>query len=271
MRTSLSFTGAGGVHPISPRAWRVLRIAALVVPALLGLAWAFTGRPVGQSDAYHRFVDHAAALGVPNGLNVLSNAGFAAAGLLGLWRVRRAAPADRWSWATFFVAVGLTSLGSAWYHLAPSNDRLVWDRLPMAIAFMSLLAALVGERVDGRAGAVLRWPLVLAGVASVVSWHLGERAGAGNLKPYLVVQFYPLLAVPLLLLLFPDRRARAWPYLVALAAYLAAKVAEVEDGAVLHATGLLSGHTLKHLLAAAAVGALAWAPRPGAGAARREA
>jgi len=265
VRTSLSWTGAGGVHPLSPRAARVVRIAALVVPALAGLAWAFTGRPVGQPDGYHRFVDHAALLGVPNGLNVLSNAAFAAAGLLGLWRLRRAAPAGRWSWLTFFAAVGLTSLGSAWYHLAPSNDRLVWDRLPMAAAFMSLLAALVGERIDRRAGALLRWPLVLAGVASVVAWHLGERAGAGNLKPYLVVQFYPLLAVPLLLVLFPDGRARAWPYLLALAAYLAAKVAEVEDGAVLQAVGLLSGHTLKHLLAATAVGALAWAPRPDGG------
>lgn len=222
MRTSLSVPGAGGAHPLTPGADRALRIAALVVPALAGLAWAFTGKPLGQSAGYHRFVDHAALLGVPNGLDVLSNAGFAAAGLLGLWRLRRAAPASRWSWTTFFLAVGLTSLGSAWYHLAPSNDRLVWDRLPMAVAFTSLLAALVGERIDRRAGAALLWPLELAGVASVVSWHLGERAGAGNLKPYLVVQFYPLLAVPLLLLLFPDHRARAWPYLLALAAYLAA-------------------------------------------------
>jgi hypothetical protein len=102
-------------------------------------------------------------------------------------------------------------------------------------------------------------------VASVAAWRLGDAAGAGDLKPYLLVQFYPLLAVPLLLVLFPGGRTGPWPYLLALAAYLAAKVAEAEDGAVLQAVGLFSGHTLKHLLAAAAVGALAWAPQAASG------
>lgn len=240
------------------RAWRV---ALLVVIAVVGLVWALSGVSAQNPD-YHHFVDTRVVAGVRNGVNVLTNAAFVVAGVLGLLRLRRSPPAEgsgRASFAVFFVAVALTSLGSAWYHLDPTDQRLVWDRLPMAVGFMSLLSALVGERIDRRAGAALLAPLVAAGIASVAWW-----AWSGNLRPYLLVQFYPLVALPLVLVLFPDHRARTWPYLVAIAAYVVAKVAEVEDRAVFDALGVVSGHGLKHLLAALGVGALAWAPRPAA-------
>ncbi|HET9685071.1 MAG TPA: hypothetical protein VFP15_13280, partial [Gemmatimonadaceae bacterium] len=126
------------------------------------------------------------------------------------------------------------------------------------VAFMALLAALITERLDARAGVVVLPGLLLAGIASVAAWWWSERAGAGDLRPYLIVQFYPLLAVPLVLALFPARCSRSWPWLIALSCYVLAKVAEVEDGLIFRRLGLVSGHTVKHLLAAGGIGALVW-------------
>jgi hypothetical protein len=120
-----------------------------------------------------------------------------------------------------------------------------------------LLAATVAERVGPRIGARLLGPMLLAGIAAVLFWAASERAGAGDLHPYVVVQFFPLLAIPLLLALYPPRYSNGWLYLFALGLYALAKVAELSDAAIFHATGWVSGHTLKHLLAAAAAGMLA--------------
>ena len=142
---------------------------------------------------------------------------------------------------------------AAYYHLAPDNGRLVWDRLPMTLAFMGLFAAMIGERAGVRAGAWLLGPLVWLGFVSVLSWHLGERRGAGDLRLYGFVQFYPLLTIPLLIWLFPARYTHGGYVLVALGWYLLAKGLEVGfvDHAVYDATQFVSGHTLKHLAAAA--------------------
>jgi hypothetical protein len=253
------------------RAGRLALLLGLLVAGALFLARL---PPLPQPPAYLDFADGRTLLGVPRALDVLSNLPFAAVGLLGLWllglgagrpRVALRDPRERAPWLAFFAGVALTSLGSAWFHLDPSLDRLVWDRLPMTIGFMGLLAALVAERIDARAGARLLWPLLLAGAASVAWWWGTEQVGRGDLRPYYLVQFYPLAAVPLVLTLFP-RPARAprrpggeaGPWLLALLAYGLAKLAEAEDGALLAIGGVLGGHTLKHLLAAAGVGCLAW-------------
>jgi hypothetical protein len=152
----------------------------------------------------------------------------------------------------FFLGIASTSAGSSWYHLAPDNARLVWDRLPMTIAFMALFAAMISERIDLRAG--LRWlvPLLLVGLASVLYWHWTEQSGAGDLRPYAAVQFFPLLAIPLLLLLFPARYTRTGDIWVALAWYALAKLFEELDGPIYDLSArIVSGHTLKHLAAAA--------------------
>jgi hypothetical protein len=218
---------------------------------------------IPQDPAYHLFADARSVLGVPGGLNVLSNIAFAVVALAGLRLLVRGGAVvrergERSAWIVFFVGVGLTSLGSTWYHLAPSNDTLVWDRLPMAVAFLALLAATVAERVGPELGARLLGPMVLVGIGGVLFWAGTERAGTGDLRPYVLVQFFPLIAIPLLLLLYQPRYSHGWHYLVVLGLYALAKVAEVTDAAILRVTGWVSGHTLKHLLAAAAVGTLAW-------------
>jgi len=241
----------------------IWRVGLLLASAVAATVVAFAGPRRPQPKDYFGFVDERAMAGIPNALNVLSNLAFMVVGLAGLAatlgkRAHLRDARERAPWAVFFSGVVLTSAGSAWFHLAPSIASLVWDRLPMAIGFMGLLAALVTERVDAAWGRKLLWPLVGAGVSSVLYWYLTELAGVGDLRPYFLVQFYPLVALPLLLLLFPARYTGSWFYLAALVAYMLAKVAEVRDGALYALGGVVSGHTLKHFLAAAGIGAIAW-------------
>ena len=235
---------------------RTTRASLFALVTVVVGVWTALRPRFGQDPSYHRFADTRPLLGVPNASDVLSNLAFAAVGIAALLFLARRPDAfvdrrERLPWVVLFVGVALTSVGSAWYHLAPDNARLVWDRLPMTLAFMGLFAALLVERVSLRLGLALLPALLLAGLTSVAYWHVTETAGRGDLRPYFLVQFYPLLAIPLLLAVFPARYTGATNLVVALAFYLAAKVVESYDAAIYGLGGLVSGHTLKHLLAAA--------------------
>jgi len=158
---------------------------------------------------------------------------------------------ERWPFLVLFLGVLLTAFGSSWYHLDPNNDRLVWDRMPMTIAFMGFFANTIGERIGPRAGLWLLLPLVGLGVASVVNWHITELRDAGDLRLYGFVQFYPLVTIPLMLYFFPPRYTRAADVLIVLAWYLLAKVLEIGpvDHGIYNLGNVVSGHTLKHLAA----------------------
>jgi hypothetical protein len=245
-----------------PPADREVRILGFVSLGIVALGSVFCLPPIAQDPGYHAFADDRTMLGVPNFLNVASNLPFLAVGVLGLALLLRrdavgpAGPvrerAERWPLQVLFAGVALAAFGSAYYHLAPDNDRLVWDRLPMTVAFMGLFASIIGERIGVRAGTWLLGPLVWLGFASVINWHMGERRDAGDLRLYGFVQFYPLLAIPLLLWLFPARYTCSGYVFVALGWYLLAKVLETGpvDHGLFNLGGVLSGHTLKHLSAA---------------------
>jgi hypothetical protein len=244
-------------------AWRH---AALVFAALACVAIAFAGAPLPQPLDYHHFADTRTLLGVPNAMNVLSNVPFAFVGIAGLIVVVRIRafgdPIERWSYLVLFSGVTLTAFGSSWYHLAPDNDRLVWDRLPMAIGFMGLLTAVVAERVSARAAVWLFVPLLVLGCGSVLYWHWTERRSAGDLRPYLVVQFGSLIVILLILGLYRARYSRTVYLVAGLAAYAAAKGLELADRPIFDAGRLISGHTLKHVAAAAGVACLVSMLRP---------
>jgi len=198
-------------------------------------------------------------MGIPNAGNVLSNVFFLLPGVIGLalfggGKSRRdfLDPRERTAWVLFFAGVTLTAFGSSYYHLAPDDDRLFWDRLPMTLAFLSLFAAVIGERLDVTLGSRLLRPLLLLGAASVILWRLTERTGHGDLRLYGLVQFYPLAAIPLLILLFPPRYSGTILLWAVLGAYAVALLFEVWDGPVLRWTGVISGHGMKHVAAAAA-------------------
>ena len=227
--------------------------------AVLAGTGAFLIPPIPQDPAYHRLADARGWLGIPNTLNVLSNVGFVLVGVLGLGFLKSdgAAPAfrepgERWPYAVFFAGLFLTGIGSAYYHWAPGNPRLAWDRLPLAITLVGLLDAVIAERFGVRAALRLLGPLAALAALSVGYWALTEQRGAGDLRPYALVQFYPLVAIPLMIWLLPPRYTGSAGLLAAAGIYALAKVPELADAWVLSTTRVVSGHTLKHLLAALA-------------------
>jgi hypothetical protein len=247
------------------RSRRVFRLRLLLIAALgvVAVVWFVTSDPLAQQQSYHNFADQRRLLGVRHFWNVVSNAPFLAVGALGLWFVLRptaARPggpflttAERWPYVVFFLGVALTAFGSSYYHLDPNNDRLLWDRLPMAVAFMALFSAVVAERVHLKAGLVLMPLLVAAGLASVLYWHWTEQQRRGDLRFYYLVQFYPLLILPALLLFFRARYTGTSWLVGALGWYVLAKVFEDPlDAPIFALGGIVSGHTLKHLAAALA-------------------
>lgn len=238
---------------------RIVMLGVITVAAAITVA--FLPRMAQPLD-YHHFADHRTFLAVPNFLNVISNVPFLIAGVwgfmvvLGLWETAGRpfiTSAERWPYLILSVGVALTCFGSAYYHLAPDNTRLVWDRLPMTLGFMSLLSALVMERVNLRAGLVSMGPLLILGPASVAQWYLSEMRGAGDLRIYLMVQFYTLFLILLILWLFPARYTRGVDLVVAMGFYVLAKIFELLDWQILSLGHIVSGHTLKHLAAALGV------------------
>ncbi len=242
------------------------RHAVLILTVLGMVIIILVLRPIPQPFDYHQFADQRTFLGIPNFLNVVSNVPFAVAGLMGLsmtlgrdrtGRPRFANSWERWPWAALFAGVLLTTIGSAYYHLAPDNPRLVWDRMPMTVGFMGLLSALLAERVSVSAGRKLLLPLLITGAASVVHWYWSETHGAGDQRFYIFVQFGSLLLVVLMLSLYPARNRGTRYIVAALALYAAAKFMELGDAAIYSLGQIVSGHTLKHFAAAAGVALLA--------------
>ena len=227
----------------------------LLLAIALAMTLAIAAQPaIHQPLAYHRFADARTLLGVPNFWNVASNLPFVLVGFAGLhWaraHMESVALELRPAWLLLFFGVALVGLGSGWYHLAPHNDSLVWDRLPMTLAFMAFFAIILGEHIELRLARIALWPLVFAGVASVLYWRASD-----DLRPYALVQFLPVLLIPLLLLLYPKRGSGAvW---VALGCYVLAKLLEAFDPQVYAALGqTISGHSLKHMAAAGGMWAL---------------
>jgi len=236
----------------------VSRSTAFVVAfTLLTAAAALLLPAVPQPLDYHDFADHRGALGIDNFLDVVSNVAFLLAGLAGLFvvfsgRAHFEFPAERWPYAVFFLGILLTAAGSAWYHLSPDNETLFWDRLPMTIAFMGLVSSQVVDRISVRAGLVLLGPMLLVGMASVVHWIVTERMGAGNVLPYALLQGYAVVVLLLMAALLPSRYTRANDLYFIFGWYVLAKLLELFDAEVLAYSHLVSGHSLKHVAAAAA-------------------
>lgn len=245
------------VHPLqtSSRRWLPVQPAewALLVAAAALLAFAVWGPFLPASAHQHDFADQRGWQGLPCALDVLSNLPFAVAGVWGLVWLRRLGalrlcPATRATAALFFVGLVLTTAGSSWYHWQPDNAGLLWDRLGMSVAFAGLLGLAVVGRISPRAGLASALGLMVAAPAAVLAW-----AHTGNLTPWAVVQFGGMVVV-LVLACLPHRHGALVLQLGALIAwYAAAKVMELADHSVYEATaGWVSGHTLKHLLAAGA-------------------
>lgn len=229
----------------------------LIMVSVTGLLFLFV-EPVAQPKRYLQFADQRILFGIKNFLNVVSNLPLILLGICGVVLVwKKQLVHDNFSatpaYLTLFAAVMFTGIGSIWFHLNPTNQTLLWDRLPMAVAFMALTTALLAEYLGRRLQKILFYPLLLAGTGSVVYWHITETLGRGDLRPYLLVQFLPILCIVLLLATCRSRFTRSRDILAILFCYALAKLTEYLDQQIFAVTTIISGHTLKHLLAAAAI------------------
>jgi len=213
---------------------------------------------IPQDPSYHLFVDELTIFGVANFWNVLSNLPFLLVGILGLKNLYFSPKlalesVNRLAYVLFFISVALVALGSGYYHLSPSNETLLWDRLPMTIAFMSLFSIVICEFYSIKLGRLLLWPLIACGVFTVVYWHLSELKGQGDLRYYAIVQFLPLLVIPLMLILLPSSFSHQYGYWCLLGFYVLAKLLEYFDAEVHTIVTVISGHSLKHMAAAVGI------------------
>lgn len=236
--------------PAGALSWRESLLLALVAIALLVL---FSRPAFDQDPTYHGFADQRMWLGIPHFFDVMSNLPFMLVGLSGLWLCRRLHTVSwRLPWQVFFLAVALVSAGSGYYHWSPNNWTLVWDRLPMTVGFMALVMALLAEHVSVRVAQLLLWPAMVLGMTSVWYWYFFH-----DLRWYYFIQLAPMLMIVGMLTLFPARYSHRSLLLLTLVLYGLAKYAEYHDREIYALLGL-SGHTLKHVLAAAGCAGIGW-------------
>ena len=232
--------------------WRHLILLTLVLGSLIIV---LLQAPIKQDLAYHHFIDTRNLFGIPNFYNVISNLPFLLTGIAGvLFGTRRASVDVRPEWLCFFVGITLVSVGSAYYHLNPDNQSLVWDRLPMTMAFMGLFAALLGEFVDIRLAKYGLLPMIVLGLSSVFVWHRLD-----DLRFYVWVQFMPLLLIPVMLVLYRSRYTHSYLLIPVLILYGLAKMLEAFDAqlfSIFH--NEMSGHAIKHVFAALGSGIILW-------------
>jgi hypothetical protein len=237
---------------------RLFTVLALAL-ACAFLARIVAPRPVPQDPRYHQFA------GEPTLGNVASNALFLAAGIAGLARLRtmraRLAKGDSIApVATFCAGAILTGIGSTIYHLSPTDATLVYDRLGMVVAFAAFLTILLVQF------GVLSGPGVAAGLCALLATGLasvGWWVAANDLRPYALFQAFPIVLFVTGSILFPRLYSHHSMLWVVTAGYVLAKLCEDRDREIYRALGgVVSGHTLKHLVAGAAIFvAIVWLSR----------
>lgn len=231
----------------------IILLSTAIIVAVLIFAPA-----IPQDLRFHDFADQRKIFAIPHFFNVITNLPLLVIGLMGIGLVvcnnfPGGLPELRMAYATFFAGVLLAGLGSTYYHLNPDNETLIWDRLPMTIAFMAFFSIIVGENIAIETGNRLLYPLVAVGLLSVAYWYWGEQHGQGDLRFYALVQFMPMLLIPVILLAGQSRLANKGYLWLLLGSYAAAKLAEYGDALLYRQSGFLSGHSIKHLLAAVGV------------------
>ncbi|MGZ5052474.1 MAG: DUF6962 family protein [Methylobacter sp.] len=232
------------------------RLKSLAAIAVVAIIAAFSINPIAQAPEYHNFADQRSFFGIANFFNVLSNLPLFIIGIMGIRLVALHQNSGgltelRSIYSAFFVGIFLTGFGSAYYHLHPNNQTLLWDRLPMTISFMALFSVVIGEYISVSLARKLFIPLLALGMASTVYWQLTEQAGRGDLRPYGLIQFLPIVLIPLILCWFKPRAHNKKYIWGLIGAYALAKLAEQFDPQFYQALGwTVSGHSLKHLFAA---------------------
>lgn len=237
---------------------RFYKISFLLAVTCAGLIAAYLIPPLAQDPSYHNFADQRTLHGVANYWNSLSNLLFILIGLFGLYSSSRTlphSPIDKLQtmYTLFFTGAILVGFGSAFYHLNPSNDTLVWDRLPMTISFMTFFSIIIAQYISLKAGKLIFYPMLVVGVIAVLYWHKTEQLAVGDIRPYAVIQFLPMILIPFILVLFGKSQQYTSYIWAVLIAYLLSKLSENFDMQIYEYTTHISGHSLKHLIASSGV------------------
>jgi len=225
---------------------------------LFSVVGVFSLSPIPQDNNYHQFSDAQSFFGVVNFSNVISNLPFLIVGILGLKMILFS---NRFTlfhdyklpYIIFFFGISMIAFGSGYYHLSPSNETLVWDRLPMTVAFMALFSIVLSEFLSFKLGKFLLWPLILVGISSVIYWRFTELNNVGDLRFYALVQFIPMLTIPVALLFLKSGFTTISGYWLLICCYALAKICEHYDEIIHQTLVVISGHSLKHLVAALGV------------------
>lgn len=207
--------------------------------------------PIPQDPSYHLFADDREFLRVPNFFNVASNFVYLVAGLFGLLAIRQTSltvPVQATAiLQLFFGALIFVAISSAYYHLEPTNSRLVLDRLGMSAVFACFTCLIISDFFSEHIARRLLAPLVVFSGCTVLYWYFSETSGQGDLRLYGLTQFLPMLAIPFVLLFATSSYSKASVYWLVLALYVFAKLFESFDS-LIYDTVNVSGHTLKHLI-----------------------
>ena len=233
---------------INPRILLLLLSSAITVLVIMFVP------SVSQDPGYHNFADQRNILGIPHFWNVVTNIPFLLIGIIGFFKIQKQElsgilPELFRAYLAFFMGLVLIGLGSGYYHLNPSNSTLVGDRMAITITFMSFLVLIIGESISTKTASRLLFPLIFLGLASVIYWIITENLGMGDLRFYALVQFLPMLLIPLMLLFYGScLSGRRWIFAIIMV-YGIAKIAEFYDQQIYDLIGF-SGHGLKHIIAA---------------------
>lgn len=224
--------------------WREGTLAAVVLAPLILVAMM---HPVIRGAGFHVYADQRTTLGIPHIGDVLSNLPFVIVGLFGMWHARDITGLPRGLVLAFFASVACIGLGSGLYHLTPSDATLAVDWLPIALTASLMVALLVHDRIDPTLGWIVTAVATAASVGSIAWWWFTLDA-----RWYGLVQLTSIALVPVIVILYPrGRLERGW-LLAGVACFVLARLVHAQDRALLDASGVISGHTLKHLLAASA-------------------
>jgi hypothetical protein len=199
---------------------------------------------------YHNFADVRTVLNIPNFWNIISNILFITIGGIGLIKARTNSDLNK---TIFYIGILFTGLGSSYYHLNPSNNTLLWDRIPMTIAFMSFFSMILKDHLKIRYPNITLGILILLGLTSSLYWYIGELRGHGDLRPYALVQFLPMIMTPLICFFHPISKAYGKNVALVILFYALAKVLEFYDDEIFNTIHSISGHSLKHFAASIAV------------------
>ncbi|XP_061374851.1 uncharacterized protein LOC133317067 [Gastrolobium bilobum] len=208
----------------------------------------FTPR-IPRSPKHHQFVDMRNLFGVPNTLNVMTNLPFLVVGVLGFVLALEggffniSSQGEVWGWVLFYAGIAGVAFGSAYYHLKPDDHRVLWDTLPMMVAFSSLLSSLVAERLGQRIGLCCMFALIVAALLCVVYERIYN-----DIRLSMVFQLILPLAIPVIASVYRSKYTHSRYWFLSTGIYLLAKFEGVTDRKLYHVNNyIISGHSLEHL------------------------